>query len=457
MGTDYTQDANCLMALEMKTDESPLSDSSGEGNTGALESAGNPAFTGSSPAGYDAGAYDFSSDLVTVTNFTNPNNGAHTWSSWVFAQSLGGTEKVIFHQLDGGGTGRTILSFDINSRLNSFVGGSATTSALQYATNTWYHMGVSWDSGGSGTLKLFVNGLVVSSSTKNPESAAGNHLIGEHKNGSSNFDGLITEASCFTRELTDAELLELYVHGLDGTQNVTEATPALGIATVTVVSPTITISNSAVALPSVAISTVQTNSVTALVTNSAIASPSLQQVTVDALTATASTSGPGATVASPSLSSVSFIVNSPTPLVSNSAIATPSVSSVSTLANDVTPLISNSAIASPSLSLSTVIVNTPSLGSSHSAIATASLSSVSVILNTPSLLITNSAIASPNLHTVSFLVNTVTASTATGGIDVALNLESRYEPQKTFKSGMDKKIADDSGIEKRLNFASTLD
>ena len=156
-------------------------------------------------------------DYGTISNVFDPNTGAYAIFMWVKIDTMptGGGDKILVHQNNGSGSaGRTTLTIldDSNSEDNiaTGMGGAITRGTTALSTGIWYHVGVNWASGGSGQVDVYLNGSSDASSTKDPEACDGDHYIGQHKNGNSFFDGMITDIVFIDGGVTSAEAMQLY-------------------------------------------------------------------------------------------------------------------------------------------------------------------------------------------------------------------------------------------------------
>lgn len=194
--------------------DSDVSDASGNGNTGTA--TGSPSFV----SGKLNNAVDLngSTQYITCdTTFFDPSAGAFSIAAWVNADVVGslGNEKVIAHQFDGSGTGRTLLSSNAQSatKLATFIGGSELAGSTTLTTGTWYHVCVTVSA--SGSRNLYLNGsLNAGPSTDAPEAATGALLVGRHKTDlTRNWNGRVDDFRVYSRELSASEVSDLYNAG----------------------------------------------------------------------------------------------------------------------------------------------------------------------------------------------------------------------------------------------------
>ena len=245
-GTDYTADANCMVALEMKADEDPLTDSSGEGNTGALKATGEPNYTTDAPnVNYDAGSYDFDgsydhvkvvatgvSDLeptedFTVVGWVNRQGACSSWAR-VFCKSFnnGATSPYCSWALVSN------YKSDTDYAVKIYTGDGAksgTAVSLLPSTSTWVHVAIvlSRDVSDNIVITLYKDGSSVDATTTNTttniiydsDSGQGDIFMGAvGSTGGSPMNMLFTEFGFFDRVLTSTEINNIMDDGLDGTQ-----------------------------------------------------------------------------------------------------------------------------------------------------------------------------------------------------------------------------------------------
>lgn len=211
---DWTQDANCEMALLMEIDEDPLSDSSGNGNTAALLSAGSPNYaTASPPDTYSVGYYDYDGDddKAEVADSAGLDfAAAFSFTIWIVQDSAG----LGFHRYSGDGyylNGGTDWQFSV------FVdGGEDFVVSNDAPSGGWDHVvGVRQ---ADGTLIMYVDGVLQSDSGSKAgaiDVAADLHL-GEHTNGAGNLDGQEDEFALFSDEIVLSEVNDIFDNGLAG-------------------------------------------------------------------------------------------------------------------------------------------------------------------------------------------------------------------------------------------------
>ena len=136
-------------------------DLSGSGNTGTLT---NGPVLSSSNGGVIV--LDGTNDYVTIGDKLDLGLGNYTFSCWFKLNSVSGYQCIFSKSIADYATNRYALYID-NNKLKSFMQGDLSSgdvdfsSALTLTTNTWYHITSVYDR--SGTLKLYVNGILDSS------------------------------------------------------------------------------------------------------------------------------------------------------------------------------------------------------------------------------------------------------------------------------------------------------
>lgn len=150
------------------------------------------------------------------TTFFDPSASAFSIAAWVKADTVGanGSERVIAHQLDGTGTGRTLLSSSgaTPTKLSTAIGGTTLSGGTTLVVDTWYHVCVTVSA--LGARNLYLNGsLDGGPSTDLPEAANGAFLVGKHKAGTSFWNGIIDDVRVYSRELSASDVSDLYNAG----------------------------------------------------------------------------------------------------------------------------------------------------------------------------------------------------------------------------------------------------
>jgi hypothetical protein len=183
---------------------SSVADASGKGHVGTLSS------TSWSAAGKFGGALSFngSSSWVTVADASDLDfSSALTLEAWVRPSVLSGWRTVLFKERPGGivyslyanqSAGRPVGQVWLGSELNA-VGPAAL------GLNAWSHVASTYD---GSTLRLYVNGALVSSTAVSGTLAASSGVLRIGGNGvwGEWFAGLIDEVRVYNRALTAGEI-----------------------------------------------------------------------------------------------------------------------------------------------------------------------------------------------------------------------------------------------------------
>jgi hypothetical protein len=165
--------------------------------------------------------FDGSNDYVAITSAASiKNTSTLSLEGWVFISSA----MNYYGGVIGKGTSDTdeeycLLVHSVNSKIYMDVGstgGPYTDATFSFSLNTWYHIiGTHERVAGSSTIKIYVNGSLLSSSTVNPTNAvndnATNVSVGSRFNGGTSvWNGKIATARIYTRTLSAAEVLQNY-------------------------------------------------------------------------------------------------------------------------------------------------------------------------------------------------------------------------------------------------------
>jgi len=85
--------------------------------------------------------------------------------------------------------------------------------------DTWYHVAMTWD---GSTINMYLNGSDnddgSTSCSESVNDSTRDFVIGAYGDQSGGFDGLIDEVAIFNKELSAAEVSDIYTNGLDGTK-----------------------------------------------------------------------------------------------------------------------------------------------------------------------------------------------------------------------------------------------
>ena len=166
-------------------------------------------------------SFDGSNDYITIPSSASiKNTSSLTLEAWVYISNSMNYYGGIF----GKGTTDTdeeycLLVHSVNSKVYMDVGstgGPYTDATFSFSLNTWYHIiGTHERIAGSSTIKIYVNGSLLSSSTVGATSAVNDNstaaTIGSrYSTGGSPWNGKIANAKIYTRALSAAEVAQNY-------------------------------------------------------------------------------------------------------------------------------------------------------------------------------------------------------------------------------------------------------
>jgi hypothetical protein len=191
-------------------------DVSGNSNSGTLTNG--PTYNS------DAGGnivFDGSNDYVSIPSAASiKNTSTLSLEGWVFISSAmnyyGG---IIGKGISDSQEEYCLLVHSVNSKVYMDVGSSGgpyTDATYSFSLNTWYHIiGTHERTAGSSSIKIYINGSLLSSTTVNPTNTvndnATNVSIGSRFNGGTSvWNGKIATARIYTRTLSAAEVLQNY-------------------------------------------------------------------------------------------------------------------------------------------------------------------------------------------------------------------------------------------------------
>ena len=216
--TNYTADVDCLFALIMEADESPIEDMSVNGLDGVLSGAGEPNWATATPdpVSYSSGYFEWdnSNDRVDV--------------STAIAIAKRDFSAVLWHYgtMDGYDT---MLYFDDNFRIARHGSGHGIAVIIAGTSGTiirvdspgvfgawWTHVAITWDDSAS-TLLVYVNGgiKVMSSSSGYDSAGQVDDIIYLGRRGTlSAMAGSLDEVAVFKRILTVDEIVDIGQQGL---------------------------------------------------------------------------------------------------------------------------------------------------------------------------------------------------------------------------------------------------
>ena len=237
--TDYTADANCMGAwfmnggLSAGTDNE--TDRSGEGTT-LTESGGDIPNSATVPAGYSGTSRDFergdlevlmeddggTTDIngadqsISLVAWINPESMADEGWQYVIGKHNHGTDKQYVLSILGTATSKYEILGRISANGDDDIEVISTTT--DYSTSAWHHIAMVYN---DTDIRIYVDGYLHSTPTAHTTGIFnGGDAFGVGSRDADNytFDGLIDEPAVFDRELSAAEILEIYRNGIDGTK-----------------------------------------------------------------------------------------------------------------------------------------------------------------------------------------------------------------------------------------------
>ena len=161
-------------------------------------------------------SFDGVNDYVNISpslgsTFSSPTS-AHSYSAWVYKTGYTGVDILIQNGNAGMGTMFGFQSAVLNFWYRGGNTSVAATTPLTY--NTWTHIAGTYD--GAGTIKLYINGTLNSTFTgKTWTDGGGTCLtnIGSYNLSGAFYKDKVDEVGVWSRELTAAEVTELYNAG----------------------------------------------------------------------------------------------------------------------------------------------------------------------------------------------------------------------------------------------------
>lgn len=162
--------------------------------------------------------------MGSPSTLDNMNDGGGTFSAWIFANGLGETAyPYVFWKNDkhkirlsneSGGAVKVHFHYKWDGD-----DGSWYTDDRVINFGKWHHLAITYDAdSASNNPLIFVDGVSVSITDSTPsgtreDDASSNFIIGGDGGGGDSFEGVITEISVFDKELSIAEVQELYNYG----------------------------------------------------------------------------------------------------------------------------------------------------------------------------------------------------------------------------------------------------
>lgn len=139
----------------------------------------------------------------TVTNFFSPSDGPGTIAFWCIQSSA--TNKNFW----GSGSSSYQIKHTVSDVLRTQVS-STQVNGSSMTNDVWYHVCITWTSGGSGTHTLYENGVSVNSNTVTPVTNTATHCIASsNTSGGSALDGNMCHVHVYNRALSVGEVVEI--------------------------------------------------------------------------------------------------------------------------------------------------------------------------------------------------------------------------------------------------------
>ncbi len=147
--------------------------------------------------------FDGNNDYVQVGNIMP---ATYTKEAWFYVSNLGLHNNLI----SGGADGQHALYPSINYGNRISAGHNGTWNSVQDPTpivaNTWYHVALTYDAATT-TMKLYKNGVLVSTNTNVPPFVGGNTLrLGSYDSGINQLGGKLDEVRIWNRVLQQCEI-----------------------------------------------------------------------------------------------------------------------------------------------------------------------------------------------------------------------------------------------------------
>ena len=235
---DYTADVNCFGAWLMEIDEDPLTDSSGEGHTGALTAAGNPDFDNADPpAAYTTGYYVFdgANDHVICGDIQELDDATEmSFVTWVYHESIT-SDDLMYAKMSGASNDGILFWRDDEGPADDDIyrvfvaeNGTASNWSLESVVNasplqTWTHVAFTLKADTAATgLALYINGVEDANSPTGTadldswDAGAQDVWLGEDDEGTRDFHGRMDEPAVFNDVLTLVEINAIMDNGLEG-------------------------------------------------------------------------------------------------------------------------------------------------------------------------------------------------------------------------------------------------
>lgn len=179
-------------------------DRSGSGNTGTFTNGPTPTIGRIGQALYfDNSAY------VNAGNDTSLQLSTGTIGAWIKTPDAGvGYRAIVVKQF-----AYSLFLLSNNLTVYDWSGGGAIDTGINLADDKWHYVAATFDSGVTNGTKIYIDGELRYTSTMTIFGQSVSLKIGNEPNSNQNFIGKIDEARVYNRQLSDAEVKQLYLMG----------------------------------------------------------------------------------------------------------------------------------------------------------------------------------------------------------------------------------------------------
>ncbi|MDX1532830.1 MAG: LamG-like jellyroll fold domain-containing protein [Nitrosopumilaceae archaeon] len=151
-----------------------------------------------------------SSNVITLPNIIDPNSGPGSMVIWVNCSTTGSNATFLSSNSGMGSTGRTWILTRSAADYGTFIGVSLLSGGSQAPDqNNWVFLGCSWSSGGSGTVQLLRNSVVLNSATLDPDNNSNTMNIGRNHSSTQLTTGKIAHLHIYNRVISMDEMTQI--------------------------------------------------------------------------------------------------------------------------------------------------------------------------------------------------------------------------------------------------------
>ena len=228
--TNYSNDANCVVYFPME-DSGDETDESGNGSdlteTGGTIPQDSDKQVGTYSRDFESGDTEYLAQADSLSTDISGANQDLSIVFWVKHESDTGTYQTYVSKYSTASSNRqykVYYDYDANG-VNFILSDDGTSySICQGATDvvggSWYHVACVYN---DTDQRIYINGSLDSNGSDNPKTyssgiadkSAAFHL-GEASGQAGYLDGLLDDVAVFDRELSSAEVSEIYQYGVDG-------------------------------------------------------------------------------------------------------------------------------------------------------------------------------------------------------------------------------------------------